>query len=56
MAQYKDLSDAKVIVVDIETYDPNLLELGAGVYRADGYILGVSIADKGFAVLQPRAH
>lgn len=57
MAQYKDLSDAKVIVVDIETYDPNLLELGAGVYRADGYILGVSIADdKGFAEYYNLGH
>lgn len=46
---YPSLTDAKLIVLDIETFDPKLLELGAGVYRNDGYILGVSIAtDTGF--------
>lgn len=42
----KDLSNAKVICVDIETYDPGIaVDLGPGVYRNDGYILGVSLAD-----------
>jgi DNA polymerase-1 len=39
-----------LICVDIETFDPNLIGNGPGVYRKDGYILGVGIAtDKGFA-------
>ena len=38
-----DLSNSKVIALDIETYDPELKEMGTGVYRKDGYILGVSI-------------
>ncbi len=43
---YKDLSEAKVIAVDIETYDPGISEdMGPGVYRNDGYILGVAVAD-----------
>ena len=29
---YPSLTDAKLIVLDIETFDPKLLELGAGVY------------------------
>jgi DNA polymerase-1 len=32
------------IAFDIETYDPNLFTMGSGVYRKDGYVLGVSIA------------
>lgn len=33
------------LVVDIETYDPELTEMGAGVYRDDGYVLGVALFD-----------
>jgi len=32
------------IVIDIETVDPNLKELGPGTFRKDGRILGVAIA------------
>ncbi len=40
---YPDLSDSKILSVDIETYDPHLEDKGLGAYRKDGYILGVSI-------------
>jgi len=51
---YEDLSKSKYISCDIETYDPELLEKGPGVYRstplnftdANGYILGVSLVDE----------
>lgn len=33
------------LIVDIETYDPGLTEMGAGVYRGDGYVLGVALFD-----------
>lgn len=33
------------LIVDIESYDPELSEMGAGVYRRDGYVLGVAIFD-----------
>lgn len=33
-----------MIAVDIETHDPNLKTKGTGVYRKDGYILGIAIA------------
>ena len=42
--EYPDLKDCKVISMDSETYDPNLIKLGTGVFRNDGYVLGVSVA------------
>lgn len=42
--KYPDLSAARVIAVDIETKDPNLLDMGPGVYRGDGAVMGVSIS------------
>ena len=48
--QYPDLSSAKMMCVDIETYDPELKAYGPGVYRRDGNILGVGIAtNEGFS-------
>jgi DNA polymerase-1 len=41
--QYPSLKDQSIISLDIETYDPLLKEKGAGVYRKDGNILGVSL-------------
>ncbi|MEJ2248054.1 MAG: DNA polymerase [Candidatus Lokiarchaeota archaeon] len=47
---YPDLSSSKIISFDIETYDPLLEESGPGVYRNDGCIIGVSIAnEQGFS-------
>ncbi len=40
---YPDLSKENIICFDIETYDPELIEKGTGVYRKDGNILGVAI-------------
>ncbi|NIU83359.1 MAG: hypothetical protein GWN64_07730 [Candidatus Thorarchaeota archaeon] len=38
-----------LLAVDIETYDPELRELGPGMYRRDGNILGVSISNGEFS-------
>lgn len=46
---YPDLSSSPKLAVDIETHDPNLKEMGNGVYRKDGKILGVSISDGTFS-------
>jgi len=35
--------DPDYMVVDIETFDPELSEMGPGVYRKDGYILGIAV-------------
>lgn len=43
------LLSAKTISFDIETYDPLLKEKGPGVYRKDGYILGVALSDGEFS-------
>jgi len=54
--KYPDLSKSDRISFDIETYDPNLLKLGAGVYRCDGYILGVAIATSTFSAYYNLGH
>jgi DNA polymerase I-like protein with 3'-5' exonuclease and polymerase domains len=57
MTLYPDLSCSKVISLDIETYDPGLLDLGPGVYRGDGFILGVSLANEdGFSEYYNLGH
>lgn len=39
-----------MISVDIETFDPDLIEMGPSVYRGTGYIVGVGIVkDDGFS-------
>ena len=39
-----DLSQYKRIAVDLETRDPNLMRLGPGWVRKDGYIIGIAVA------------
>lgn len=47
---YPDLSKATAIAIDIESYDPQLPELGPGVYRQDGNVLGIALAiEEGFS-------
>ena len=36
--------DANVISIDLETRDPNLMTLGPGWARNDGYIIGYAVA------------
>lgn len=43
-ADFPNLSAAKVIGLDTETYDPELLEAGPGWGRGKGHIVGVSLA------------
>lgn len=55
--EYPDLSKENIIGLDIESYDPNLIEYGPGVYRQDGRILGVSLATpSGFAEYYDIGH
>jgi len=54
---YPDLSSSEIIAFDIETYDPELKEKGPGVYRRDGDVIGVSIAnEQGFAEYYDLGH
>lgn len=53
---FPDLSAARIIGIDTETFDPDLNEKGPGC-RRDGYIVGVSVAaDNDFAMYYPVAH
>ena len=39
-----NLSGAKILGLDTETKDPNLLSMGPGTLRGDGYVIGISVA------------
>lgn len=41
--EFPDLRSARFLVIDLETYDPNLLTAGPGDCRGDGHIVGVAI-------------
>jgi DNA polymerase I-like protein with 3'-5' exonuclease and polymerase domains len=48
---------AKEFSIDLETYDPNLLDNGPGALRKDGHIIGFSVAcDGGYADYFPIRH
>ena len=51
-----DLSDAKEIAIDLETYDPNIKETGPGWAVGNGYIAGVAIAVEGWKGYFPIRH
>lgn len=50
------LAQADLLGVDIETKDPNLIDLGPGMYRNDGYITGVSFSDGETSIYLDVAH
>ena len=54
--KFPDLSDAKEIAVDLETYDPNIKETGPGWAVGNGYIAGVAIAVEGWKGYFPIRH
>jgi DNA polymerase I-like protein with 3'-5' exonuclease and polymerase domains len=53
---FPDLSQSKVIAVDLETCDPNLMTLGPGWARNDGFIVGIAIAAGDFNGYYPIKH
>lgn len=56
-SDFPDLSSAKAIAIDTETYDPELTDAGPGWARGRGHIVGVSIAtDDGFKCYYPVRH
>lgn len=46
---YPNLNNSKIISFDIESYDPELIDKGPGVYRKDGCVLGVAISNGEFS-------
>lgn len=54
---FPSLSGAKLISIDLETKDPELLEKGPGSFRKDGFICGFSVGtDDGFKAYYPIRH
>lgn len=51
-----DLSDEKIIAVDVETKDPRLIDLGPGWARDDGKLIGIAVAASGWQAYLPIAH
>ena len=51
-----DLSEAKEIAIDLETWDPNLRSKGAGWAKKDGHIVGIAIATDGWEGYFPIRH
>jgi DNA polymerase I-like protein with 3'-5' exonuclease and polymerase domains len=54
--RFPDLSDAKEIAVDLETYDPNIRDKGPGWAVNNGYIAGIAIAVDGWKGYFPIRH
>lgn len=53
---YPDLSGERLIAIDLETYDPDLKETGAGWATKKGYVIGVAVAVEGAAWYFPIRH
>jgi len=53
---FPNLSGAREIAIDLETYDPKLKELGSGWPTKNGYIIGVAIAVENGAWYFPIRH
>jgi DNA polymerase I-like protein with 3'-5' exonuclease and polymerase domains len=51
-----DLTQEKVIAIDLETKDPNIQKIGPGWTRKDGHIIGVAVAVKGWKGYYPIRH
>jgi DNA polymerase-1 len=54
--EFPALDRAKVLAIDLETYDPELIEKGPGWARNRGHIVGVSVAADGYKAYYPMRH
>ena len=54
--EIKNLKGAKEIAIDLETYDPDLKELGSGNVIGKGHIAGVAVAVEGWSGYYPIQH
>jgi len=55
-SEFPDLRNSEYMAIDLETSDPNLMTLGPGWARGDGFIVGVAIAAGDFVGYYPIAH
>ena len=54
--ELKDLHGYKEIAIDLETYDPELKELGSGNVTGKGHIAGIAVAVEGWSGYFPIHH
>ena len=54
--EFPDLTRSEYIAIDLETNDPNLMQLGPGWARDDGFIVGIAIAAGDFVGYYPIRH
>lgn len=55
-AVFPDLTNCKSMAIDLETRDPNLMSLGPGWVRGDGYVVGIAVATGDFNGYFPIRH
>jgi len=53
---FPDLTQSKMIAIDLETCDPNLTTLGPGWARGDGFVVGIAVAAGDFNAYYPIKH
>ena len=53
---FPDLSGAKEIAIDLETYDPHIKDIGPGWATNKGHVIGVAIAVEGWQAYYPIRH
>ena len=54
--EFPNLSGEKILGLDTETKDPQLMTMGPGTLRGDGYVVGVSLATEDKKWYFPIAH
>ena len=54
--EFPDLRQADTIAIDLETYDPDLKEIGSGNVIGKGHIAGVAVAVEGWSGYYPIQH
>jgi len=53
---YPELDDYREIAIDLETKDPNLINMGSGWARKDGHVIGIAVAVEGRSWYFPIRH
>jgi len=53
---FPDLTNCQSMAIDLETRDPNLMSLGPGWVRGDGYVVGIAVATGDFNGYFPIRH
>ena len=56
LMDFPNIKDAPIMAIDLETYDPELLDNGPGWGRGKGYIVGIAVAIPGKSWYFPIRH